>query len=56
MDDGFVNDLFTKIEVLEAEKAEKDTRLVSLLEQVAKLETENGDLTTQNDNLRALIK
>ena len=46
MDDGFVNELFTKIETLEAEKASTEARLMSLVEQVTKLETANNDLTT----------
>ena len=56
MDDGFVNELFTKIEVLEVEKASTEARLTSLSEQVAKLEIANNDLMTQNENLRALVK
>lgn len=56
MDDNFVNELFTRIEVLEAEKAAKDAQVATLVEQVTKLESENSDLRSQNDNLRALIK
>ena len=55
-DDGFVSDLFDRISVLETEKSSMEARQVALVEQVAKLERENSELTTTNDNLRALIK
>ena len=56
MEDNFVNELLTRIEVLTAENTEKDNRIEAFIEQVAKLERDNSDLLTQNDNLRALIK
>lgn len=44
MEDNFVNELLTRIEVLSAENTEKDSRIAAFIEQVAKLERENSDL------------
>ena len=63
MSDEFVNELLTKLEVLESEKATQVSQLDELNRQVAtqnekiaKLERDNQELKTQNDNLRDLLR
>ena len=63
MTDEFVNELLTKLEILESEKASHESLvqklqadLISSQQKTERLEKEVVDLSSQNSNLRALLK
>ena len=63
MTDEFVNELLTKLEILESGKADHESLvqklqadLLSSQQKTERLEKENADLSSQNSNLKALLK